>query len=91
MKKSILVNYAVLAQKDLHSLDRSIAQRIVLKVQAYSKADDPFAEAKPLSGELQGLFRYRVGDYRVIFELRADGSITILTVLRIKHRKDVYR
>ena len=91
MKKNILVNYAVLAQKDLRSLDRSIAKRIVLKVQTYSEAEDPFAEAKSLSGELHGLFRYRVGDYRVIFELHADGSITILTVLRIKHRKDVYR
>lgn len=91
MKKNILVNYAILAQKDLRSLDRSIAKRIVLKVQAYSDAEDPFAEAKALSGELRGLFRYRIGNYRAIFELDEDGSITILTILRIKHRKDVYR
>ena len=91
MKKSIVVNYSVLAQKDLRSLDRSIAKRIVLKVQTYSKAEDPLVEAKHLTEELNGLFRYRVGDYRVIFELGGDGSITVLTVLRIKHRKDVYR
>ena len=91
MKKGIVVNYAVLAQKDLRRIDKGIARRIVLKVQRYSESDKPYSEAKSLGGELIGLFRYRVGDYRVIFELSDDGTITILTVLRIKHRKDVYR
>lgn len=89
--KITIVRYVVLAQKDLRSLDKKIAQRIVLKVQSYTNATDPLVEAKRLSGALNGLFRYRVGDYRVIFELDVTGVLTILTILRIKHRKDVYR
>ncbi|MBP6881235.1 MAG: hypothetical protein KBC35_01275 [Candidatus Pacebacteria bacterium] len=36
-------------------------------------------------------YRYRIGDYRAIFSVAADGTITLLTILSVKHRKDVYR
>lgn len=42
-----------------------------------------------LKGEFQGLRRLRVGTYRVIYEVRED-ELTIL-VIRVGHRKDVYR
>lgn len=42
---------------------------------------------KALSGEFKGLYRLRVGNYRIIFDLEED----IITVLSILHRKDVYR
>ena len=42
---------------------------------------------EPLRGEFSGLFKYRVGDYRVIYAKISDGIL----VLRIGHRKDVYR
>nr|WP_137154523.1 type II toxin-antitoxin system RelE/ParE family toxin [Rhizobium sp. FKL33] len=44
---------------------------------------------KPLTGDLGGLWRYRVGDYRIICELR-DAQLFVL-VVTVDHRKDVYR
>lgn len=85
------VFYTLRAEKDLDLLEKSIAKRIVRKVEQYSNATDPLVTAKSLSGSMIGLYRYRVGDYRVIFEVGKSGTVTILSVLTIKHRKDVYR
>jgi mRNA interferase RelE/StbE len=52
-------------------------------------ASDPRQWGKPLRGEKRGLWRYRVGDYRLICDIQ-DEKITIL-VLELGHRKDVYR
>jgi len=50
-------------------------------------ADDPRRFGKPLAGELTGLWRYRVGDYRLVtFE---DDRLIVL-VLRVAHRREVY-
>ena len=52
-------------------------------------ASDPRQFGKPLHGDKGGLWRYRVGDYRLICEIQ-DERITVL-VIRVGHRKDVYR
>jgi mRNA interferase RelE/StbE len=44
---------------------------------------------KPLTGSLKGYWRYRVGDYRIICELR-DEELLIL-VIEIAHRREVYK
>ena len=51
--------------------------------------DDPRSTGKALTGPLGGLWRYRVGDYRVICEIN-DGSLRIL-VVQIGNRREVYR
>jgi mRNA interferase RelE/StbE len=51
--------------------------------------NDPRQWGKALQGEKRGLWRYRVGDYRLICDIQ-DERITIL-VLELGHRKDVYR
>lgn len=52
-------------------------------------AENPRQWGKPLQGEKRGLWRYRVGDYRLICDIQ-DERITVL-VLEVAHRKDVYR
>ena len=47
------------------------------------------ASGSLLKGELTGLRRIRVGDYRIIFEVQA--SELIVLVIRIGHRREVYR
>lgn len=43
----------------------------------------------PLRGELKGLFKYLVGTYRIIFQIRKKKLI--ITVIDIGHRRDIYR
>jgi mRNA interferase RelE/StbE len=87
----MLVEYTVEALKDLKSLDKISAQRVIKKIQTYTSANTPLKHAKPLSGSLRGLYRFRVGNYRVVFSIDENGNVTVLTVLTIAHRKDVYR
>jgi mRNA interferase RelE/StbE len=73
---------------DLKALDRKAAGKIVDRVKNHL-SQSPDSLGKPLKGVLHGLFRYRCGDYRVIFTIdRAKGEILILHVV---HRKNIYR
>lgn len=91
MSKRIEVIYAAHARKDLLELERHTAQKIALKIQENAELPNPLTRAKALQGSLSGMYRYRIGDYRAIFEIDSAGNISILTILRIKHRKDVYK
>ncbi len=78
------------ALKDLSRLEKIIASRIVAKLEFFIQTGNPFKFAKTLSGPFNGLHRFRVGDYRVIFEVSAQHQLTILYILNIKHRKEIY-
>lgn len=84
-----ILRYTKHAKKDLEILNKSDIKRIILKLE-YFLDNDPMSFSKPLTGQLKGLFRFRIGDYRVIFHRNSKGKITILTILKIKHRKDIY-
>ncbi|MFZ0393236.1 MAG: type II toxin-antitoxin system RelE/ParE family toxin [Terracidiphilus sp.] len=79
------------AVKDLSKLDRPIAKRITTFLRTRVAAlDDPRSFGAALKGsELGELWRYRVGDYRIICEIR-DKELVILAV-SIGHRREVYR
>lgn len=78
------------AEDDFKDLSHSIAKRIAGKINEIRKSEDPMYFAKALTGTLKGLYRFRIGDYRVIFKKESDGTLIILLILRIKHRKEVY-
>ncbi|MCP5047346.1 MAG: type II toxin-antitoxin system RelE/ParE family toxin [bacterium] len=74
--------------KDLKKLDKEVARKIVTKVKNYLIVD-PLSLGKPLKGNFSGLYRYRIGDYRVIYSVnRQEVKINILAA---RHRKDVYK
>jgi mRNA interferase RelE/StbE len=75
-------------EEDLKHLDKSTAKKILKRIETYL-ASDPQRLGKPLKGEFQGYWRYRWGDYRIIYKISQE-EILIL-VLRISHRKQVYR
>ena len=78
------------AEKQIKKLDRPAQQSIVRFLRdRLQPADNPRQWGKPLHGDQGGLWRYRIGDYRLICDHR-DEKITVL-VLRVGHRKDVYR
>ena len=78
------------AEKQIAKLDRK-AQSSILKFlrEKLSATENPRQWGKPLRGDKTGLWRYRVGDYRLICELQ-DELIRVI-VLYVGHRKDVYR
>lgn len=84
---SFRVEYAASAMKALEGLPKKDQQRIVTKVD--SLASDPHP---PGSMKLQGadeLWRVRVGVYRIVYSV--DGGKLVVLVVRIGHRRDVYR
>ena len=84
------IEYAETAKKQLRKLDKLAARRIVdFMDERIADLDDPRELGKALKGSLGDLWRYRVGDYRVLCDIR-DGVLTVL-VLQIGNRREVYR
>ena len=81
------VVYLDKVERDLKKLDKSIIKKILIRIETYL-ASDPKELGKPLKGEFLGYWRYRWGNYRVIYKI-SEREILIL-VMRISHRKDVY-
>jgi len=82
------INFTREAEKGLARIDRQEAKRIVSYLRT-RVATNPRQWGKALQGELSGLWRYRVGDYRLVCSIN-DAEVNVL-VLRIAHRKEVYR
>ena len=82
------VAYKSSVEKDLNRIDKKQAKRIIDAVEN-ELAEAPRKKGEPLHGEFDGLWRFVVGQYRVVYEI-FDGE-EIIRVDRIGHRKDVYR
>ena len=78
------------AEKQITKLDRP-AQKSIQRFlrERLTPADNPRRWGRALQGEKRGLWRYRVGDYRLICDIQ-DEKIIVL-VLEVGHRKDIYR
>ena len=76
------------AEKDLGKCDRPIQKRIVQYIEKVVTENDPRQWGQPLLHDKSGLWRYRVGDYRVICQIE-DSCFTVL-VMACGHRKEIY-
>lgn len=77
------------ARRDLKKLGQQPQREILNYLQQRIETDeDPQRFGSPLRRSLVGLWRYRVGDYRIICEIQ-ESEIVVL-VLRIAHRSKVY-
>lgn len=76
-------------QRSMKKLDRQVAKRIVAKLREVSQLEDPRSMGKALVGNLAGLWRYRVGDYRIVCDIE-DGVLVVL-VVDVEHRGKVYK
>ena len=79
------INYTELAFKQLKKIDRKWQRKILNYIDDIVKPRD---KGKPLSGNKKGLWRYRVGDYRILCQIN-DSTVTVL-VLSIGHRSSIY-
>ncbi|HKL86206.1 MAG TPA: type II toxin-antitoxin system RelE/ParE family toxin [Treponemataceae bacterium] len=76
------------AHKQFYILDKPIQQQITKYINTLAETENPRQRGKPLIGSLAGIWRYRIGDYRILF--RIEDDILIILVLEIGHRKEVY-
>jgi len=73
------------ARSELRGVDRESAMRILLALTRYGESGE--GDIKALSGDWDGYYRLRVGDFRVIFTIASEGIV----IVRVRHRSDVYR
>ncbi len=84
--------YTKSAERDLDCLDSVVRRRIFKKMDEYLGLKDPMDRASKLKGFEVSTYKFRVGDYRVIFRLDSKTRrLVVLVVLKIKHRKEVYK
>ena len=81
------IEFAPTAERDFKSLDKPIQTRLARRID--SLAENPFPQGIiKLAGE-EDLYRLRVGDYRIIYQMQ--GRRLVILIVRIGHRGDIYR
>lgn len=83
------VEISEFAEKELLKLDSSQRRQIMAWIKKnLIDCEDPRRTGHPLTGEFQGLWRYRVGRYRIIAEII--DSRLVIVVVEVGHRKNIY-
>ena len=82
------VEYTPLAKKQFLRLDRKMQERIKKYMTKISMLKDPRSRGKGLTSNLSGLWRYRVGDYRILCRIFDDELV--ITVVEVAHRSMIY-
>lgn len=81
------IQYDSEALEDLRKVPKANLIQIRTAIETRLTAE-PIAFGKPLKGTLKGYYRLRVGDWRVIYQIRTDQSVLVVAV---GNRKDIYR
>ena len=77
--------YTHRASKDILRLEQSVKQRIGKALKKYE--EEPLKHASKLTDPALGTYRFRIGNYREIFDIEYQEIVA----LRVIHRKDIYR
>jgi mRNA interferase RelE/StbE len=77
--------YTHKAAKDIQKIEATVRKRIGRTLLRYK--EDPTKYSRKMINSEHGSYRFRIGDYRVIFDIENDNIV----VLRIGHRKEIYR
>lgn len=75
------------AKQDIDGLEHVVRDRLGKKLLQVSKLADIHPVVRQLVDSRIGEYRLRIGDYRVLFDLKGKDIV----MLRVQHRKDVYR
>ena len=76
------------ARRSLEKLDKPIRQQIENYLDRLLTLENPRLRGKGLTASRSGQWRYRVGDYRIICEIK--DNILVVLVLEIGHRSKIY-
>ena len=77
--------YTRRALRDINGLDDSTKKRIAKALARYE--GDPLKHAESMTDSRLGSYRFRIGDYRVIFDVEGNDIV----VLRVGHRRELYK
>jgi|WetSurMetagenome_2_1015567.scaffolds.fasta_scaffold70027_3 mRNA interferase RelE/StbE len=88
-KASFKVEFSPGAERDFGKLDKNIQKYILHKLSEIENTPQLLSQGIKLKGT-KNTYRLRFGDYRIIYCKETNGQITILLILKIGHRKDVY-
>lgn len=80
-----LIEYKSSVAHDLKTLDKTVARRVIKELEEALSCNPDCGEA--LTRQFKGLFKLRIGDYRVVYSKKQGGIL----VLRIRNRNRVYR
>jgi mRNA interferase RelE/StbE len=84
------VEISDVAEKQLRRLDRPVQKRLLDWLDdRIEGCKDPRHFGEALRGDLSGLWRYRVGDYRIICQIHDDRLVVL--ALAVGHRREVYK
>ena len=88
--KKFSVKYDPHALKKMRKLDAPVRDRIKKWIETNLEGcENPRRRGKPLEGEFNNFWRYRVGDYRIIAEIQDDKII--IFVINVDKRNDIYK
>ena len=77
------------ARKELRLLGHTEQQRIIRYLrERITTTEDPRRFGKALTGDKAGLWRYRIGDHRIVCRIEEDRFIVL--ILAVGHRKKIY-
>lgn len=83
------VSYSDEADAQIAKLDGGVLVIILKWISKHLEGtENPRATGKALEGELAGLWRYRVGDYRLLCQIK--DSLVEIEIVKVRHRRDVY-
>jgi len=77
--------YTRRAARDISKLQKSVKERVRKSLEKY--AEEPFSHARKMVDSTLGNYRFRIGEYRVLFDIEGDEIV----ILRVGHRSEVYR
>lgn len=80
--------YSDLARKQLRKLDNSVKSKILDYMDEVAALADPRSRGKMLVGNLQGFWRYRVGNHRIL--CRIQDKEFMIAVVEVGHKKEAY-
>ena len=84
------IEYTDVAERAILAFDKPVRTRILTYMrERVAPSEDPKLLAESLSGEFRGLWRFRVGDYRVICDLQQD--VRVVEVQDVGHRSRIYK
>ena len=75
------------AERELGKLNKNTRIKILQKLRFYLQQTNPLDFADTITDKNVGQFRFRIGDYRVIFDIERNT----IFILSVGHRKDIYR